>query len=221
MRKRKRLISLILAVVMCFGVAGAATASEPDLLLFPDAEEINGLADAVRTRISRDTATSYNKAEIEVGERLNLYSYEGGTFVKGAAVYPVFSGGELYDLFLGGTDKDRAYFSSLSGLAQPINNIFNVTDEFALVFDRYHCYAYDGTEWYLLKTYGMALEPKDDLDIGASIDTSVIELNSLEYRYSIGELKSMELAVNQPEAAICPADLCLEWLKFMALWLLF
>ena len=205
----KKLLSLILVVLMCLGIAIPALAADitesadanENMALFPNSEEMTGIVEAVRTIMSWDSAVSYNKATVEVGERISMYSYEGGQFVEGAPVYPVFNNDVLYTLLLGDKDANKNYFGCIDELVAPMNELLDRNEEFALVFDRRNCYAYDGAEWHLLWVYKSGIEPRGDLDIENCPDTSGIVLNSMEYSRSIVELSAIELSVPQPRVA--------------------
>ena len=208
----KRLLSLLLAVLVCWGMAVPALAADiteradtnENMALFPNSEEMTGIVEAVRTIMSWDSAVSYNKATVDVGERISMYSYEGGQFVEGAPVYPVFNNDVLYTLLLGDKDANKNYFGCIDELVAPMNELLDRNEEFALVFDRRNCYAYDGAEWHLLWVYKSGIEPRGDLDIENCPDTSGIVLNSMEYSRSIVELSAIELSAPQPGVADLP-----------------
>ncbi len=209
----KRLLAAIVMLALCglAGQPGAALAAEagPNMALFPSAGEVEGLIDALRLLAAVDDGISFSKADMTVGERLNVYFYIDGSFVPSrAAVYPVFYAGELCGILQGGTRRNADYFADNFELVEPLRQLlredegFSLTTAFALVFDRRNAYLYDGASWRRLWTYGSNIAPRDELDVTAAIDTSGIRFNTLEYVYSLGELRSMALPERRQEVDI-------------------
>ncbi len=198
--KHRALSAMVLALIMCLGLALPALAAEENdyasqnetVSLFPDTDEMDGIVEAVRMLMAGDRKVGYNKTAVEIGERISVYAYQNGEFVEdAAAVYPVFSQDSLYTLLVGGTGADKNSFGYMGELVEPMQEVIGRNDEFALIFDKNHCYLYDGLQWHLLRNYISGFADNDVLDLQSDIDTSNIVTRSMQKSYSIGELNAI------------------------------
>lgn len=80
-------------------------------------------------------------------------------------------------------------------MIEPLKENIDTEKKFALIFDKYNCYLFDGENWTLLQTYTYKAKDNSILDIDSSFDTSKIELSSFTNKISIGTLYAQSRTV--------------------------
>lgn len=178
MMKKHSVWSLVLAFCLCFMVAMPAMAAEETNEQAVSEQQLENIVDTLNNLIGKKNfglENVSNVSELSIGKCISVYNYTENGFEQGMSFYPILHNNELVIIAREFTETHD--FSFTTSLVDNIKENINNNDEFALIFDQYNCYLFDGSNWTLLKEYhSFTNENNIPLNTLSRLDCSQIKL---------------------------------------------
>lgn len=174
---KRRLLSVVLALVLLSTVAVPAMASNVDQLETYSESVYSFVAEAVALDVEHETSVlaGYNPEDIYLGEVLSTYSMVG-TYLEVADVMyvPVFSQGSLVAFAFVTMNNGEIVGVELSSELVPELSIYSNND-ICLIFGDASVYLFDDSNVTFLKSYEHLMQPN-----GQAVSKQVIFSNEIE-----------------------------------------